>query len=92
LCKSLNQNETKRESKPNLFGGLLLGLPRPAENTVVDLTGLSAIAGNQDVREGGLLIVLAVYLVGSGTDSSCIVSDVFGTGITHLRPGSEIQE
>jgi hypothetical protein len=29
----------------------------------------------RDARKGGLLIVLAVYLVGSGSNSSWIVSD-----------------
>lgn len=59
---------------------------------MANLTRLSAETWIRAIREGGLLIVLAVNLVGSGSDSSCIISNVSCTGITYLRLGSEIRE
>jgi hypothetical protein len=46
----------------------------------------------KDIREGGLCIVLAVNLVGSGSDSGWVVSDAPSTRTTYLRPRSEIRE
>jgi hypothetical protein len=46
----------------------------------------------KDMREGGLCIVLAVNLVGSGSDSGWVVSDALPTSTTYLLPRSEIRE